>query len=507
PEDEAPIENPGRLLQDNMGRMLYLGDSATLSFLHSIRRLVANSLGPSPFTMDSSRYKILEAAISIPPSCQLNYALPDPEAAQYLVGSFFASIAGLFEIFDKSEFTAKVLDTYSRPLDASPQWLCHLNLVFAIGLQICKDITTLTAVETCIMQRLEGKTVNRAEIFYITAKEFKDPVLAIEGGEISDIQSLLLTTIYMLASSKRNAAWGYLGNETAGMAVNLAHALGLQKEEALMLFNPAERVERRKLWQSLYIMDSFLATSLGRPSSINAISDSDLYASLSSSEIASDSNELLFSVKASKIASDILSRIYRNRKASRSIAYTLSLQLGDWMKELPEELHWRRISVLSEDQHMTLKRLHINLIYFHGIQLLTRPFLLHKISKQLGGEMRSEQQNLPSRVDIGRPEQIFCFHGACVRSAMHTINGVYATYNVSALPRRDPFVIYWLFSAALVILANIFSPVHTEADGNAAVQKALAVMSFCGAIDSQAHRYHVILKSFHDVLTADAAKK
>ena len=48
---------------------------------------------------------------------------------------------------------------------------------------------------------------------------------------------------------------------------------------------------------------------------------------------------------------------------------------------------------------------------------------------------------------------------------------------------------------------------HTEADGNAAVQKALAVMTFCGAIDSQAHRYHVILKSFHDVLTADAAKK
>ena len=78
-------------------------------------------------------------------------------------------------------------------------------------MQICKDITTLTAVETSILQRLEGKTVNRAEIFYTTAKEFKDPVLAIEGGDISDIQSLLLTTIYMLASSKRNAAWGYLG--------------------------------------------------------------------------------------------------------------------------------------------------------------------------------------------------------------------------------------------------------------------------------------------------------
>lgn len=111
PEDETPIERPGRLLRDNRGRVcnyikpssvtvlatdrwtVYVGDSATLSFLQSIRILVASSLGPSLFTTDSSRNKILEATISIPHPYQQNFALPDLEAAQYLVNSFFSSVS------------------------------------------------------------------------------------------------------------------------------------------------------------------------------------------------------------------------------------------------------------------------------------------------------------------------------------------------------------------------------------------------------------------------------
>lgn len=66
---------------------------------------------------------------------------------------------------------------------------------------------------------------------------------------------------------------------------------------------------------------------------------------------------------------------------------------------------------------------------------------------------------------------------------------------------------YWLFNAILITLANIFCTVHVEPDGEAAVQKALAVMSFCGTVDPQARRYHIILESFHSVLTEEAAKK
>ena len=206
-------------------------------------------------------------------------------------------------------------------------------------------------------------------------------------------------------------------------------------------------------------MDSFLATSLGRPTSISYAPAVDHYAS---DEAAMTNNELFFAVKASKITGDILSHVYHKRKVSRSIAYTLTLQLGAWMKELPEELDWRSILVSKDGQEMALKRLHINLIYFHGILLLMRPFLLHRISKQLEQNMKtssynSEQQNIPLRIDTNRPEQSFSFQGACVRSAMHTINGVYAAYDASALPRRDPFV---------MLVASLFNPLSRNVANN-----------------------------------------
>jgi hypothetical protein len=103
------------------------------------------------------------------------------------------------------------VETYKNPLDTDPQWLCHLNLVFAIGLQLRKDINAPTPTETSILQRLEGGGIKRADIFYTAAKHLKDPVAGIEDGGIAVVQSLLLMTIYMLASSKRNTSWGYLG--------------------------------------------------------------------------------------------------------------------------------------------------------------------------------------------------------------------------------------------------------------------------------------------------------
>jgi hypothetical protein len=201
-------------------------------------------------------------------------------------------------------------------------------------------------------------------------------------------------------------------------------------------------------------MDCFLASSLGRPNLISCASASDFCPftpdSGSNGVIALEGNELRFSVNASKIIGDILARVYHKRKASRSIAFALSLQFSNWIKELPNDLHWRHISIPNEDHELTLKRLHINMVYFHGVLLLMRPFLLHEISMKLEETRRDSsscnlgQRNRASSANKGRPEQAFCFHGACVRSAMHTITAVYAVYQASALPRRDPFIMHVL---------------------------------------------------------------
>ncbi|KAE9379652.1 hypothetical protein N431DRAFT_434576 [Stipitochalara longipes BDJ] len=511
-EDATPIQNHGRLLQDDGGRLVYLGDSATLSFLQTIRRLVEKRLGPSPFTIDVNRHKILEAAVASRDSVQLNYALPDRETARCMVDSFFTNTVGLCDIFDRQSFESKVSETFEHPLDADPQWLCQLNLVFAVGFQMRNDQSIGNDNASKILNRLERPGVKRAERFYLAARQLSDPAVDFEAGGIGVLQSLLLIILYMLASSKRSSAWGYLG-----MAVNLSYALGIHKEETLPMFDPLQQARRRNLWQSLYIMDCFLATSLGRPNHISCETASELCPtpSQSSSKPASSAgNDLSFAVNASKIVGKILSRVYDKRKASRFIAYQLSLRFSDWLQQLPPDLHWRVSSFQSQDHTLTLKRLHINLICFHGIIILTRPFFLYQISRQVAEleedstARKNDHTASGSRIEEEHPEQTFCFDSACVRAALHSVTAVNNAFTTDALPRRNPFVIYWLFSAALIILANLFSPVYHEVDSESTVRTALKIMRFCGEADPQARRYQSIIESFFEALQeAEKAKE
>lgn len=62
-----------------------------------------------------------------------------------------------------------------------------------------------------ILDRLERPGVNRAERFYLAARQLDDPAVDFEDGGIEVLQSLLLILLYMLASAKRSSAWGYLG--------------------------------------------------------------------------------------------------------------------------------------------------------------------------------------------------------------------------------------------------------------------------------------------------------
>lgn len=84
------LNEQSRLLNDGKGRLLYLGDSASLSYLDTVRRLVESTLGPSGFTKDANRLKILEGSISV--DKKPVHVLPDREAAEFLIDSFFSNV-------------------------------------------------------------------------------------------------------------------------------------------------------------------------------------------------------------------------------------------------------------------------------------------------------------------------------------------------------------------------------------------------------------------------------
>ncbi|KAL3418607.1 fungal specific transcription factor domain-containing protein [Phlyctema vagabunda] len=505
-EDEAPIHKEGRMLQDGEGRLLYVGDSASLSYLQTIRRLVEGTLGSSAFTMDVNRHRLLEASFSTPARYQHTSALPDLEAAMFLVDSFFRGTSGLFQIFDKESFIERVKQTYDNPLAAQAQWLCILNLVFAVGMQLRKDSPGTQSKQCKIINRLDILGANRSELFFLASKHLNDPIFGFEDGGFASIQALLLMTIYMLAAAKRNAAWGYLG-----MATRTAYALGLHREETMSVFSIPEQVLRRKLWRSLYVMDCFLSASLGRPNAINLSElpspEDDPCLMGGQKSLPKEVNPFLAAFTASKITGEVLTRVYQKRKASRSVALEISMHFNDWMKDLPPTLHWEQLSIPDSDEEMTLARVHLNLIYFHGIILLTRPFLLHQINQFLKRSADLSYEMAMRANNNNDFTQTNCFHGACVRSAVHSVTVVQAAYTGHILSRRDPFIIYWLFSAALVILSNAFCPVHHQPSESNTMTTLLSIMRFMGEADPQARRYLHIIESFYTSIKAARKSK
>lgn len=162
PDEEAVIYSQSRMLQDPTGRVLYIGDSATLSFLQLIRMMVETVAGSSPFTNDPRRHKIVEGQYSLSPGYRHTHLLPDLQTARVLVEAFFVNTHGLLQVFERGRFYESLDMCYTDPLTVKPSWLCLLNLVFAIGLTMATPLSG--SPEALIIDKLRSEHLDRGEV-------------------------------------------------------------------------------------------------------------------------------------------------------------------------------------------------------------------------------------------------------------------------------------------------------------------------------------------------------
>ncbi|KAH6653841.1 fungal-specific transcription factor domain-containing protein [Truncatella angustata] len=483
--DEADLYPSQRMLQDSTGRLLYVGDSATLSYLQLIRIIVDGIAGESRFTKDPKRHMIMEARIDPPPCNTPPGVLPDRRTADVLVESYFVNTSGLIEVFDRRTFLDQLNQCYFDPLTVDPAVICQLNLVFAIGLVLSKPV--IGSEEEAIIQKVrENKTVNRAEVFFRNAKGLADPISGFEDADFWSVQALVLMVIYMLSVSKRNAAYAYYG-----MAVRSAFALGLHREEDSVIFTPMQRKVRRNLWRSLYVLDRFLSASLGRPT---AISDEDC------SDHAFDATEKTFeteveetnsaaldaAVRSCRVIGLTLKRVYSQRKISTAVAQDIAVELDDWNKLLHQSLHWKQAKNKSMGVSHGIAILHINLLQCHSIILLARPFFLFILKAGI--------EHKPSRLS----QRMESFAQTCVEAAQHTIAVAKTALEGNYLSQCDPFVIYFVFAAGLITLSNEFASLYRNPDADKAIQSCVEILRYCAERDAQAQRVVYIVEAFHE---------
>ncbi|KAF2001771.1 hypothetical protein P154DRAFT_432462 [Amniculicola lignicola CBS 123094] len=496
------------MLQDPTGRLLYVGDSATLSFLQLLRMMVENVAGSSPFTNDPRRHKIVEGQFSLPPGVRHTHLLPDQRTAQVLVDAFFVHTHGLLQVFDHQQFMEELTQCYSDPLATEPSFLCLLNLVFAIGLTFATPLSG--SDEALIIDKLRSEHLDRAEVFYLNAKGLNDPMNGLEDQDFWSIQALLLMSLYMLAKSKRNNAFALLG-----MAARSAHALGLHREETMVIFSQEEQEARRNLWRSLFVMDRFLSCSLGRPIAISeddCSGDSlhpleqcgeDPYVSATHQPLKETGKcAIEAAVRSCSVIGVILKKVYQRRKVNTRLAQEIADVCKNWPRALPAVLHWRQAATASPAQGVAI--LHVNLFYCHSIILLTRPFFLYILN--LETQRQASQSTTGNRGP--RPYlRMEKFSEACVIASTHTILLVQNASDAGYLSRRNPAVIYFLFAAALVILSNEFAGLYKIDAADTCILNAITIMDHCSSNDQQAVRLVYIMNCFRDVVTTERRRR
>jgi hypothetical protein len=230
------------------------------------------------------------------------------------------------------------------------------------------------------------------------------------------------------------------------MASRSGFALGLHREETLAIFGDEEQALRRNLWRSVFVLDSFLAASMGRPASIseddcsvqtvNTVDNS--FPSTSSSFSTpvlgqSSTPGLEASVRSCRVIGTILRRVYSKRKISTNLAQEIADECGLWPEALDPILHSRQMTTASHPSH-GIAILHVNLLYCHTIILLTRPFflfLLNEVQKEKMGGVQRPRRN-SSRIEK--------FSECCVSASRHSIFLAQNALDGSYLSYRNPFV-------------------------------------------------------------------
>lgn len=226
------------------------------------------------------------------------------------------------------------------------------------------------------------------------------------------------------------------------MAVRSAIALGLHRKESMSLFHGRDLKVRCSVWRSLYVLDRFLAASLGRPTAINdeectdeALRDEPSYPSTPSVALP-DSEVHVHAMNAcihgSRIVGMILKKVYAKRRVSSNVTQEIVSQCEAWERKLPECMNWQHWHQVASRAH-GIAMLHANLFYHHGVVLLTRPFFLFLIQT----DRRGPSQMTPHlRVRTERFSEI------CVAKSYQTIAMLQCAREAQLLPQRDPFLQY-----------------------------------------------------------------
>lgn len=465
----APVPKVARLLRDGQGKFMYIGDSASLSFLQSMRRIVAAAIGQCEFTEDSSRHSMLEAFQSNP-SVQAGplETPPENDEAQRLAGQYVLATSPLLDLFDLQEFHPRLANWVQNPRGDEDTVSSIFYLVLAIGAQVSNTNQTVP------------------EQYFASGRQLAFSAFT-ETPSLYTIQSYVLISMYMLGACRRNGAFMNLG-----IALRAAYAVGIHRKDANALFCGRERRARERVWKSLRMMDLFLSASLGRPPAT-----SDIDHDLREDAVPSDEQQppapdqlSVAVITLSRIFERILTDVYMKQVISIQVAETISNQHRAWVRSLPSFLRVQTEHLDSKTLEGSLAAAHVFGSYYWSIILLTRPFLTYRVSQYV------KNRGAPSDTRANN-SRIALFADACVYSALRGLDIVDDLAKFTSLPLRLPFLINSVFNSAIVLGAAFFADYDNLLPLEDGMNKAEKFLELFVPHDPHAYRFFQIIRYLH----------
>jgi hypothetical protein len=466
-----------------MGFAVYIGDSASLSFLQTIRRIVTSSIGPSSFTTDEQRHNLVEISPMMQ-TADIDEPNPNLEEAYGLARYFFLAASGALDLFDSSWF-----------MEQLPEWVDDSSRSRRLESPIFYLVVAIGAAA-----RAQEPADDFTAEYYFSYGRHQAIANLMGNPSILTVQAFALITWYMVTACRRNGA-----AMNIGIAVQAAYALGIHRHEANVAFPRDEGIARERAWKTLRVCDLFLSASMGRPPLTSDLDCNIPWRSMAQSE-AQAGSEVRVQVSSAMLRicflfERIITEVYSKRAVSLDLAASISKQQREWATELPDML---KIDGLSKSEHQDVADLTrylgsavVVMAYYYSIILLTRPFLKFRVCSHI----KSRGQK-PQTYETSPGSGVTTYSDACVSSAIKGIAMAHEVTLYAGMPNRLPLIINSVFISALSLGLAFFGdydcrgwPLHS------ALTQAVAVLHHFGAHNPQSARYTQIIELLREAAT------
>ncbi|EHY54441.1 hypothetical protein ABEF92_008891 [Exophiala dermatitidis] len=473
---KAPVPKLARLLRDGRGKFLFVGDSSNLAFVQNIRRLVKSEIGDCPLTSDPLRHAMCEV---IPPrkpptAFQAQHPKPSEAEALDLIKHYLLASSGLIDLFDPDEITEH-LCAWTRDAAAETDFNSSIYyLVLAIG---------------ALTRSSSEADLELAEFYFQRGQEIGVSSF-LEDPSVLTIQAYALITFYMLSAVRRNGAFMLMG-----IAVRAAYALGLHRGDISNLFEPRERMARERVWKSLRVLDLYMSGSLGRPPATSEVDGGSVSWNRSTGDyedIQMKGRNKSATLRICFIFERILNEVYCRREVSVQLVESISRQYRDWTAQLPAGLQADSLDQKAGTEAPTLRQTigitHLKGAYYWSIILLTRPFLIFKVSSKVKG--RHDDDMAGNSVTMTLSE-------ACIDAALRSIEIATDLVHMPGVPKRLFMIANIVFISAMVIGFAIFGDFDKSFPLLSSITQAESILAIMSKDDLSARRHDTITRHLH----------